>query len=47
MDIGSRTPENAMTLAKEVKALRKQVEDQAKEIRQQGFYKYLANRDEP
>ena len=33
LDIGARTPENAMTLADEVTALRKQVKDQAKEIR--------------
>ncbi|MBQ8699603.1 MAG: transposase [Schwartzia sp.] len=33
LDIGARTPENAMTLAEEVTALRKQVKEQAKEIR--------------
>lgn len=33
LDIGARAPENAMTLAEEVTALRKEVKEQAKKIR--------------
>ena len=33
LDVGERTPENAMSLAEEVRQLRKETKEQAKEIK--------------